>query len=180
MHLLGHFLVNACMAPFGHLFFGFPIVVRRCRRGTATLSSTSETPLSSIRWIQVSHWKELTVWDAVDQDRVFKYQESIRGAGSSLLAGKYVTIGGRPMDWAMAGLKRTIGLSLFPRDRELFWVRFPASAGALQKLSEMCDEGRLRPVIGAEVLLQDGPVRNAFASLHARRTVGKLVIKSPQ
>ena len=124
--------------------------------------------------------QELTVLDAVDQDRVFKYQESIRGAGSSLLAGKYVTIGGRPMDWAMAGLKRTVGLSLFPKDRELFWVRFPASTGALQKLNEMCDGGKLRPVIGAEVLLQDGQVRDAFASLHGRRTVGKLVIKLPQ
>ena len=84
------------------------------------------------------------------------------------------------MDWAMAGLKRTVGLSLFPKDRELFWVRFPASTGALQKLNEMCDGGKLRPVIGAEVLLQDGQVRGAFASLHARRTVGKLVIKLPQ
>eukprot|EP00283_Hemiselmis_rufescens_P023310 CAMPEP_0173455474 /NCGR_PEP_ID=MMETSP1357-20121228/54341_1 /TAXON_ID=77926 /ORGANISM="Hemiselmis rufescens, Strain PCC563" /LENGTH=39 /DNA_ID= /DNA_START= /DNA_END= /DNA_ORIENTATION= len=39
-----------------------------------------------------------------------------------MLKGRYITIGGPPLDWFMAGLKRTVGLSLFPSVRELFWV----------------------------------------------------------
>ena len=101
----------------------------------------------------------------------------VQGQGAAMLSGKYVTIGGKPLDWVKAGLKRITGISLFPKNRELFWVRFPASADALQKLSQLCEEGKVRTVIASVVKLEVGAVRDAFAQLHNRRTVGKLVIQ---
>lgn len=117
--------------------------------------------------------------DPLAQDRKLKYEQMVREKGSTLLSGKYITIGGGALDWTRAGLKRIAGISLFPSSRELFWVRFPASAGALERLGQLADEGKVRPVIDAEVRLEDGSVRDAFARLHARRTVGKLVITMP-
>jgi hypothetical protein len=57
-----------------------------------------------------------------------------------------VTIGGGTADWLRAGARRTVGLDLFPRDRELFWIVFERSAGALARLAEWADQGKLRPM----------------------------------
>jgi hypothetical protein len=57
-----------------------------------------------------------------------------------------VAIGGGTADWLRAGARRAVGLDLFPRDRELFWIVFERSAGALARLAEWADQGKLRPM----------------------------------
>ena len=111
------------------------------------------------------------------QDRKYHYRSMVTREQGSLLDGKYITIGGRPLDWGLAGLKRVTGVSLFPTEQELFWVRFPHSAEALEALAELAERGKVRPVVACEVQMEDESVRGAFAKLHARRTVGKLVIR---
>ncbi|KAJ1490835.1 hypothetical protein T484DRAFT_1600347, partial [Baffinella frigidus] len=92
-----------------------------------------------------------------------------------LLTGKYVTIGGGTPDWLRAGVRRTLGFNLFPKDRELFWIVFPHTSEALAQLAAWADAGKLRPRVASEVPLEIGAVRQAFANLHGRRVVGKQV-----
>eukprot|EP00802_Teleaulax_amphioxeia_P019190 Tamp_19413.p1 GENE.Tamp_19413~~Tamp_19413.p1 ORF type:complete len:399 (-),score=80.26 Tamp_19413:64-1164(-) len=99
------------------------------------------------------------------------------GSPHRLLRGKYIKIGGAPGEWMCAGLKRTIGLNLFSNDRELFWVRFPKSVAALEELTSMVEAGKLRPRVSNEVAFKEDDVREAFAKLHARRVVGKQVVR---
>ena len=69
-----------------------------------------------------------------------------------------------------------MGLNLFSADKELFWVRFPQSAGALQELSGMVERAALRPRV-SEIQFIEEDVREAFRKLHSRRVVGKQVIR---
>jgi hypothetical protein len=69
-----------------------------------------------------------------------------------------------------------VGLNLFSGDKELFWVRFPQSAGALQELSGMVESAALRPRV-SEIRFLEQDVREAFSKLHSRRVVGKQVIR---
>jgi NADPH:quinone reductase-like Zn-dependent oxidoreductase len=77
-------------------------------------------------------------------------------------------------------LKRTIGLNLFSwlsPGWELFWIRFPNSAGALQTLSEWVEEGSLKTKVQETLPFTDEGVQKAFAALHSRRVVGKMVVR---
>eukprot|EP00193_Tetraselmis_chui_P007065 CAMPEP_0177766326 /NCGR_PEP_ID=MMETSP0491_2-20121128/8467_1 /TAXON_ID=63592 /ORGANISM="Tetraselmis chuii, Strain PLY429" /LENGTH=528 /DNA_ID=CAMNT_0019282737 /DNA_START=390 /DNA_END=1977 /DNA_ORIENTATION=+ len=113
------------------------------------------------------------------------YEPTIRratfDAGDSaavpLLAGKYVCIGGVTSDWLAAGLKRKTGVDLFSRGRELFWIWFPCSAGALGELAELADAGKLRPSVAEVLPFSAEGVQSAFAKLNGRRTAGKIVIQ---
>lgn len=119
-----------------------------------------------------------TVSSREEKDAKYHYAQLIHSASSpnQLLKGKYVTIGGAPGDWAIAGLKRVTGLSLFPSWRELFWIRIPKSHNVLEQLAGMAAKGKLRPKIAAQVPFTDEGVRSAFAQLHSRRVPGKVVI----
>ena len=110
------------------------------------------------------------------------YEHAVRRAQPSLLesGAMYVTIGGRTHEWAVAGLKRTVGVNLFPllgAGKELFWVRFPHATQSLETLAAWADEGRLRPLVSREVEFTDKGVQSAFAELHSRRAVGKCVVR---
>jgi NADPH:quinone reductase-like Zn-dependent oxidoreductase len=119
------------------------------------------------------------------RDAAAAYEPIIRSAtfdaGDSaavpLLAGKYVCIGGVTSDWLAAGLKRKTGVDLFSRGRELFWIRFPCSAGALGELAELADAGKLRPSVAEVLPFSSEGVQSAFAKLNGRRTAGKIVIQ---
>jgi len=118
-----------------------------------------------------------TVSSLEAKDKTTDYPGIVRGGEVKLLTGRYITIGGHTGDWMLAGLKRTVGVDLFPKGRMLFWVRFPKSAGALERLTEMSEGGGLRPVVALEATFEEEPVRGAFAALHGRRVVGKQCLR---
>lgn len=110
------------------------------------------------------------------RDSGFAYEEHIRGVKPALLTGTYVTIGGFTHQWLTAGIKRVFGLNLFPRGRELYWIRLPKSAPGLEVLRGWVEAGQLRPIVAETVRFDDAGVRAGFASLHSRRVVGKVVV----
>eukprot|EP00164_Ancoracysta_twista_P010096 GFYU01015122.1.p1 GENE.GFYU01015122.1~~GFYU01015122.1.p1 ORF type:complete len:378 (+),score=129.02 GFYU01015122.1:45-1178(+) len=131
-----------------------------------------------------------TVSSIEEKDRNYRYKEflmtppaegvAIEGGEmwtGPLMSRKYVTIGGTPWDWVRAGLKRTVGLDLFPADSMLFWVRFPASSAALAEVTGLVEKGALKPKIYKEVAFTEEGVREAFRNLHERRVVGKIVVR---
>jgi len=116
-----------------------------------------------------------------EKDRVLDYRDLIIKNNLIDKLSPYVTIGGPFSDWVKAGIKRKIGLNLFSKNRELFWVRFPKSAPFLEELrNDFIDlEGnlKLRPTIATELPFSIEGVREAFQLMHKRRVVGKLVLK---
>lgn len=90
----------------------------------------------------------------------------------------YVTIGGSTALWVKAGLKRILGINLFPKGFELFWIKFPGCAVELGELKRMVEEREkaFAPAIAATFPLTNDGVRAAFEKLHARRVVGKVVV----
>ena len=103
-----------------------------------------------------------------------------KGEGRRRGASAYVTIGGGTSEWLRAGVKRVLGVNLFPKGRELFWIRFPGCGKDLEALRAMADaaesERRVQPRVAQTFPLTSRGVRDAFAALHSRRTVGKLVV----
>ena len=116
-----------------------------------------------------------------EKDRVHDYKNLILKNNLINELSPYVTIGGQFGDWVKAGIKRRMGLNLFRKNRELFWVRFPQSAPFLEELrNDFIDcEGplKLSPTISKELPFSIVGVREAFQLMHKRRTVGKIVLK---
>ena len=115
------------------------------------------------------------------RDTTFSYERSILAAQPAMLRGTYVTIGGYTSEWFCALMKRTVGVNLFKwwtPGKELFWIRFPHSSAALSALAAWVDEGKLKPLVGRDLLpLTDEGMQTGFRELHSRRVVGKLVVQ---
>jgi NADPH:quinone reductase-like Zn-dependent oxidoreductase len=95
--------------------------------------------------------------------------------------GEYVVIGGGTAEWLKAGLKRVCGIDLFAKGRELFWIRFPGCRKDLDSLRALADGAEdtsrgIKPRIAQTHPLTSEGARAAFAALHSRRTVGKVVV----
>jgi NADPH:quinone reductase-like Zn-dependent oxidoreductase len=90
--------------------------------------------------------------------------------------GDYVTIGGGTAEWLKAGVKRVSGIDLFAKGRELFWIRFPGCGKDLEALRALAEEKRIKPRVAQTFPLTSRGARDAFAALHSRRTVGKVVV----
>ena len=98
--------------------------------------------------------------------------------------GEYVVIGGGTAKWLKAGLKRVCGIDLFAKGRELFWIRFPGCRKDLDSLRALADGAEdtssnlrgIKPRIAQTHPLTSEGARAAFAALHSRRTVGKVVV----
>ncbi|KAJ8612845.1 hypothetical protein CTAYLR_002085 [Chrysophaeum taylorii] len=98
------------------------------------------------------------------------YREIVRGA-------RYVTTGGHFSDWFKAGVKKLTGISLFPKDRELFWIDPFRAANGLRELADLADTRGLKPHVSEVLPFTDEGLRAAFKQLRSRRTVGKIVIQ---
>jgi NADPH:quinone reductase-like Zn-dependent oxidoreductase len=78
-------------------------------------------------------------------------------------------------------LKRVCGIDLFAKGRELFWIRFPGCRKDLDSLRALADGAEdtsrgIKPRIAQTHPLTSEGARAAFAALHSRRTVGKVVV----
>uniref|UniRef100_A0A0G4HQ23 Enoyl reductase (ER) domain-containing protein n=1 Tax=Chromera velia CCMP2878 TaxID=1169474 RepID=A0A0G4HQ23_9ALVE len=122
-----------------------------------------------------------TVHSISSQDTSAGYEGLLRGcqleSGKPLLDGTYVTIGGPTSDWMRAGVKQLFGWNWFPKERQLFWIRFPHSQAALGELGVMADEGKVKPVVSHEFPFTEDGVRESFRQLMGRRTKGKIVLR---
>ena len=131
-----------------------------------------------------------TVTSHDERDASCAYERRVRGARGVLAEagvgknkknkknepGDYVTIGGGTAEWLKAGVKRVSGIDLFAKGRELFWIRFPGCGKDLEALRALAEEKRIKPRVAQTFLLTSRGARDAFAALHSRRTVGKVVV----
>ena len=124
-----------------------------------------------------------TVTSADDRDRASGYPALVAAArspasdGAAALKGRYVNIGGRLGDWLRAAARKVCGLDAFPKERELFWIRFPETSGELAELASMAERGVLRPVVAHEVAFKTAAIADACEELLGRRVKGKLVVR---
>jgi NADPH:quinone reductase-like Zn-dependent oxidoreductase len=107
----------------------------------------------------------------------------------------YVTVGGGTFEWVLASLKRVFRVNFFRKGHELFWIRFPGCGKELRALAALADDAsaksferadgerrkekslkQIAPAVAATHPLTSEGVRAAFATLHSRRTVGKVVV----
>ena len=131
-----------------------------------------------------------TVTSHDERDASCAYERRVRGARGVLAEagvgknkknkknepGDYVTIGGGTAEWLKAGVKRVSGVDLFAKGRELFWIRFPGCGKDLEALRALAEEKRIKPRVAQTFPLTSRGARDAFAALHSRRTVGKVVV----
>ncbi len=123
------------------------------------------------------------VFDSVSshdpRDARFAYERRIRRARPRLLRedGMYIFIGGRVDDWVRAHARRFLGVNLFAKGRELFWVRFPNSASDLAALARFCAAGQLKVTLAHTLPFTEAGVREAFRLQMSRRIVGKIAIQ---
>ena len=101
------------------------------------------------------------------------YHAKLEGAVAA--GGSYVVFGGATKDWLKAGLKRVARVNLFG-SMELFWIKMPFAASALEALAAFADEGELKVKVQAVLPFTEAGCREAFNTLRGRRTVGKLVV----
>ncbi|KAH8046094.1 oxidoreductase [Aureococcus anophagefferens] len=101
------------------------------------------------------------------------YHAKLEGAVAA--GGSYVVFGGATKDWLKAGLKRVARVNLFG-SMELFWIKMPFAASALEALAALADKGELKVKVQAVLPFTDAGCREAFDTLRGRRTVGKLVV----
>jgi NADPH:quinone reductase-like Zn-dependent oxidoreductase len=121
-----------------------------------------------------------TVFSSHSHDKRMGYERFLRSSSSckynKLLEGMYVRLGGDFTSWVAAGLKRTIGVNLFHKDSELFWVRFSRSSGELDILRKVVDEENVKPYVLQTLPFTEENVAQAFDSLKSRRVRGKIVL----
>jgi len=120
------------------------------------------------------------VFDSVSshdmKDNVLRYYERIINAQLIHPRGVYVNLGGNTIDWFKAHLKRFFYVNIFPRNQELFWVRFPDSSKDLKDLKTMCECGKLKVKVGHIFPLNSESVQEAFRLQLSRHVAGKIVI----
>jgi len=117
-----------------------------------------------------------------EKDSKFNYYEKMTGKANNsnnLLSnnGKYIQLGGTPYQWLLAHIKRFIGCNLFPKNWELFWVRFPNCSELLGRIAEYCDKGKLKVIVSKIYKFDEESAREAFRDQVCRRTIGKIVIE---
>jgi NADPH:quinone reductase-like Zn-dependent oxidoreductase len=88
----------------------------------------------------------------------------------------YVRFGGDFTSWFAAGLKRTVGINLFLRNSELFWVRFTQSSSELESLRKAVDEENVKPYVFQTLPFTEEGVAHAFNALKSRHVRGKIVL----
>jgi alcohol dehydrogenase len=118
-----------------------------------------------------------TVTSNETHDSKFSYEKTI--CDSPALFGavrRYIKIGGSPSDWALAHFKRFLGIDLFPKDRELFWIRMSNSSEYLKMLCSYCESNTLKPVVALHVPFTEKDILEAFNQIRNRHMVGKIVI----
>lgn len=93
-----------------------------------------------------------------------------------LTVGKYIQLGGSLEFWFNAHVKRFFGLNLFPKNRELFWVRFRNSSHNLKTLVHYCEMHNLEPIIFKHYPFDSSGVKKAFYYQLSRHVVGKLTV----
>ncbi|KAH8074029.1 oxidoreductase [Aureococcus anophagefferens] len=113
------------------------------------------------------------VSSAVARDSGAGYHAKLEGAVAA--GGSYVVFGGATKDWLKAGLKRVARVNLFG-SMELFWIKMPFAASALEALAALADKGELKVKVQAVLPFTDAGCREAFDTLRGRRTVGTLVV----
>jgi NADPH:quinone reductase-like Zn-dependent oxidoreductase len=106
-----------------------------------------------------------------------KYYQSISRLKLLSVDGKYINLGGSPSAWFLAYLKRSLQLNLFPRQWELFWIKFEDCGTDLATIAQWCEEGKLKVHVSKVYGFTEDGVDEAFQALISRRTVGKLVVK---
>jgi NADPH:quinone reductase-like Zn-dependent oxidoreductase len=119
------------------------------------------------------------VTSADPRDQALDYPNRIQHS-AGLLADDYIyrRLGGPSADWIRAGLERTAGLNFWKdKPEQLFWVRFPKSAGELQQLREWAEAGKLTPHISKSYDFTEADVRDAFHAILSRRIQGKVVVR---
>ena len=120
-----------------------------------------------------------TVFSNQAHDQSTGYETFLRSfdGGHKLVEGMYLRLGGNPNSWCAAGLKRVLGINLFGKDSELFWVRFPRSSEELRTLKLAVDEHNVKPYISEALSFNEENVARAFELLKGRRTRGKIVLR---
>ena len=62
------------------------------------------------------------------------------------------------------------------KGRERVWSRFPGCGKDLEERRALAEEKRIKPRVAQTFPLTSRGARDAFAALHSRRTVGKVVV----
>ena len=124
------------------------------------------------------------VSSADTRDSKVGYREKILELRDQILINpdvhNYVVLGGTPIEWTKAAIKRFTNLNFFSKSFELFWIKMPNSSPALYELKELAEreDGRnLRPKISQELDWSEENIRVAFDALRSRRATGKIVLK---
>jgi NADPH:quinone reductase-like Zn-dependent oxidoreductase len=121
-----------------------------------------------------------TVFSSQSHDQRMGYETFLRSSSScnhnKLLEGMYVRFGGDFTSWFAAGLKRTVGINLFLRNSELFWVRFAQSSSELGSLRKVVDEENVKPYVFQTLPFTEEGVAHAFTALKSRHVRGKIVL----
>ena len=162
------------------------LLVVLIKRGSAKFSLTV---LGSLRGVTYSHQGRLLIL-ADARDQAASYAARVRSMSPPVVAtGRdadrhcYVVLGGATRHWAIALLKRFLGLNCFEAGFELFWIQMPGSRTVLQQLSAFAGaahEGHprpLKPKIDTKAEFSEAAARRAFDALRGRRTAGKIVME---
>ncbi|KAJ1460616.1 hypothetical protein M885DRAFT_593387 [Pelagophyceae sp. CCMP2097] len=110
--------------------------------------------------------------DSRDSDYAAMLQ--IRPALLSKRRGNYVVLGGSPLTWCRAGLKKC-GVDTFRGAFKLFWITMPHASEWLAEAAALVDACGLKPRVEA-VAFESAGLCEAFEKLRSRRTKGKLVV----
>eukprot|EP00614_Pseudopedinella_elastica_P008335 CAMPEP_0172588976 /NCGR_PEP_ID=MMETSP1068-20121228/7783_1 /TAXON_ID=35684 /ORGANISM="Pseudopedinella elastica, Strain CCMP716" /LENGTH=437 /DNA_ID=CAMNT_0013384455 /DNA_START=256 /DNA_END=1569 /DNA_ORIENTATION=+ len=86
------------------------------------------------------------------------------GADGTVDPHNYVTIGGGTMGWVRAGVKKVLGLNVFPTGRELFWITPAYCAPYLERLAGLCAAPELPSDLPAETAPESDPARDGAAA----------------
>jgi len=119
-------------------------------------------------------------------DARYQYPQRIRNAHNPSIVVPdhlYQRLGGPWKDWISAGLARP---DLFPHSwlwkdpkERLFWIKFPHSSQALEQLTKLVEEGKLKPRVQTVYPeLTAETVQQAFDDLLSRRVQGKVAIRT--
>ena len=117
-------------------------------------------------------------------DAQYQYPKRIRNANNPSIVTPnhlYQRLGGQWTDWIRAGLARPgifphSWLWQDPRER-LFWIKFPHSSKALDEITKLVEEGKLKPHLQKIYPeLTSDTVNQAFSDLLSRRVQGKIAI----
>jgi len=117
---------------------------------------------------------------ADSRDQSNSYKDTILAMGGEVVCQNnghsYVVLGGASIEWFFAAVLRFTGLNFFRKGFELFWIKMPGAAVALERLTKLVENrsNGLRPKFSQDAFTLAN-VRLSFDLLRGRRTAGKLV-----